>query len=64
LAATVKLTLPLPLPVAPELIVNQFALLVAAQVQPEPAVTLTVPVLALAAAFWLVALKLNVQPAD
>jgi len=37
---------PLPLPLAPALIVIHVALLVAAQLQPEPAVTLTEPVVA------------------
>jgi len=46
-AATLYLTVPFPLPLAPALIViHEMALLVAVQVQPEPAVTLTVPVVA------------------
>jgi len=36
----------LPLPLAPALIVSQVALLVAVQLQPVPAVTVTVPVVA------------------
>jgi hypothetical protein len=39
-------TTPLPLPLAPEAIVSQAALLVAVQLQPVPAVTVTVPVVA------------------
>jgi hypothetical protein len=44
LAATVKLTVPLPVPDAPEESVTNVALLVAVQVHPVPAVTGTVPV--------------------
>ena len=36
----------MPLPLAPALIVSQVALLVAVQLQPVPAVTVTVPVVA------------------
>jgi hypothetical protein len=43
-AATVKFTVPLPLPDAPAVIVTKFEELVAVQVQPVPAVTVTVPV--------------------
>ncbi len=38
----------MPLPLAPALIVSQVALLVAVQLQPVPAVTVTVPVVATA----------------
>ena len=44
LAATVKPTVPFPLPVAPDEIVMNVALLVAVHAQPEPAVTGTEPV--------------------
>jgi hypothetical protein len=37
---------PLPLPLAPALIVSQASLLVAVQLQPVPAVTVTLPVVA------------------
>jgi hypothetical protein len=44
LAPTEKLTVPLPLPLLPEEIVIQFALLAAVQLQPVDAVTTTLPV--------------------
>jgi hypothetical protein len=43
LRATAKLTVPLPVPLAPELIVIHESLLIACQPQPAGAVTLTVP---------------------
>ena len=43
LAATAYKTAPLPLPLAPDVIVNQAALLVAVQAQPAADVTVTVP---------------------
>jgi hypothetical protein len=42
--AALKLTVPFPVPLAPEVTVNHVALLVAVQVQPDWVVTLTVPV--------------------
>jgi hypothetical protein len=53
LAATLYATVPLPVPVAPEVMVSHDALLVAVHAQPDPLVTVTVPVLAVAGAFWL-----------
>ena len=53
-AATVKPTLPGPLPVAPLVIVAHEALLVAVQVQPAPVVTDTDPVAPAAGTAWLV----------
>jgi hypothetical protein len=50
LAATLKVTVPLPDPVAVPVTVSQLALLVAVHVQPAAAVTLTDPVLAVAGA--------------
>jgi hypothetical protein len=49
-AVTVNPTEPLPVPVAPDVIVTQPALLVAVQPQPPPALTFTEPVPPLAAA--------------
>jgi hypothetical protein len=43
-----KLTVPLPDPLSPEVIVTQFALLLAIQPHPIPAVRLTLPTLAAA----------------
>lgn len=43
-AATVNATLPFPVPLAPDVIESQLALLVAVQPQPLPAITLTEPV--------------------
>lgn len=54
LAATEKLTTPLPLPLAPLVMVRKLALLVAVHAQPLVAVTLMLPVLALALKLWLV----------
>jgi hypothetical protein len=51
LAATLNPTGPLPVPDAPDVTVNHGALLVAVHVQPAPAVTVTVPVVALAVTF-------------
>ena len=53
LAATEYSTVPLPLPLLPEVIVIQDALLVAAHVQPLAAVTATLPLAAAAARDWL-----------
>jgi hypothetical protein len=52
--ATEYPTVPLPDPLDPEVMVIQLALLEAVQVQPEVAVTLTVPVPPLAPKVWLV----------
>ena len=46
LAAIEKATAPLPVPLAPEMMVSQEALLVAVQLQPARVVTLELPVLA------------------
>ena len=63
LAAAVKATAPLPLPLAPEVIVSQFALLVAVQRQPPGEVTVTVPVPPAAATFCDVGAMLYEQAA-
>ncbi len=55
-AATVNATAPFPLPFAPDVIVIQLALLVAAHAQPEPAVTAMDPEPPLAPTDWLVGL--------
>jgi hypothetical protein len=44
LAAALKLTVPLPVPLAPAVTVSHVALLAAVHAQPVPAVTLTEPV--------------------
>src|SRR5256885_5972296 len=46
LRLTLRLPVPLPLPLSPALIVSQASLLVAVQLQPVPAVTATLPVVA------------------
>ena len=43
LGATVKITVPFPVPVAPDVTVIHGVLLTATQVQPAPAVTITLP---------------------
>ena len=53
LAATLNETDPFPVPLAPAVMVIHEALLAAVHVHPLPAVTLTVPALALAPTFWL-----------
>jgi hypothetical protein len=53
-AAIVKPTLPLPLPLAPLVMVTHEAPLVAFQAQPRPVVTDTLPVPPVAATDWLV----------
>ena len=53
-AATAYATVPLPLPLLPEVIVIQATLLLAVQAQPDAVVTFSVPVVALAATDWLV----------
>lgn len=63
-AATENPTVPLPLPVAPLEIVTHDAPLVAVQAQPAPVVTLTVPVLAVAATDWLAAEMLKEHDVD
>ena len=56
-AATLNPTEPFPLPEAPDVTVSHVgAVLTAVHEHPEPAVTATVPVLAVAATFWLVGL--------
>jgi len=55
-AATVKPTVPLPLPLAPDVIVTHAADVVAPQEQPAPAVTAIDPEPPLAAIDWLVGL--------
>jgi uncharacterized membrane protein len=62
LAATEKLTVPLPVPVAPAVMVIQASLLVAVQAQPAAAVTLVEPAPPAAAMVWLAGLMENVQP--
>jgi hypothetical protein len=62
LALTVNCTVPLPLPLAPPVIVIQATLLVAAQSQPVTVVTLTEPDPPLAVKNWLVGLMENEQP--
>ena len=52
LAATLNATAPVPLPVAPEEIVIQVALLAAVQKQPDAVSTLTEPLVALAGCVW------------
>jgi hypothetical protein len=65
LAATVKVTDPLPLPVAPEVTVIHCTLLAAVHAHPTAAVTVTgVPAPPVAARFWLVVSSVNVQVAD
>jgi hypothetical protein len=54
LAVKLKATVPLPVPLAPEVIVNQVAFLVAVHVQPALVVTLTVLDPALAPGFRMV----------
>ena len=61
-AAMLMPTVPLPLPLAPELIVIQLARLVAVQAQPDPAVTLTLVVLAPPPTDRLVGLTAKGQP--
>ena len=52
-AATLTPTDPFAVPVAPDVIAIHDSLLVAVHAQPEPAVTVTVPVVAAAPTFWL-----------
>ena len=59
LAATEKPTVPLPLPVAPEVIVIKDELLTAVHAQLPVDVTLTIPVLPEAPKFWLDGLRLK-----
>ena len=56
LAATEKLTVPLPLPLAPDVIVKKVAVLLAVQLQPGGAVTRKLPTSPVAAKLWLVGL--------
>ena len=53
LAATVKLTVSLPVPLTPDVMMIQGALLVAIHVQPPCAVTVTLPVPPLLVTAWL-----------
>ena len=62
LAAAVKLTVPLPLPVLPEVIVIHGELLAAVQVHPVDVVTVTLPVPPVALTFKLVGETVKVQP--
>ena len=63
LAAAVKLTVPFPVPVLPEVIVIHGELLVAVQVHPgEEVVTVTLPVPPAALTFKLVGVTVKVQP--
>ena len=62
-AATEYSTVPLPLPLLPDVIVIQLALLAAVQVQPVPAVTATLPVAALAVKDRLAGAMVYEQPA-
>ncbi len=62
LAATEKFVVPLPLPLAPAVMVIQAALLVAAHAQPVAVVTLTLLVPPEAVKVWLVGLMVNEQP--
>jgi hypothetical protein len=61
-AATENWVTPLPLPLAPEVIVIHVALLVAVHAQPVKAVTFTLPVPPLAMKLWVVGLMVNKQP--
>jgi hypothetical protein len=60
--ATVKLTVPSPLPLAPEVTVIQDALLFAVQAQPAPVVTLVDPFPPPAGTDWLSGDTVNAQP--
>ena len=62
-AATEYSTVPLPLPLLPDVIVIQLTLLAAVQVQPVPAVTATLPVAAVAVRDRLAGATVYVQPA-
>ena len=62
LAATVKFTVPLPVPLAPPVMVIQESLFVAVQVQPLPeGVTVKLPVPPAIGKFWLVGDNVKVQ---
>jgi hypothetical protein len=61
-AAAVKFTEPFPEPVAPDVIVSHGALLADVQLQPLPAVTLTLPDPPAPGASWLCADSPYVQP--
>ena len=54
LAATLKPTVPFPLPLVPEVIVSHDALLLAVHAHPLVVVTATLPLDAVSGAFWLV----------
>ena len=62
LAAAVKLTVPLPVPVLPEVIVIHGELLLAVQVHPAEVVTVTLPVPPAAFTFKSVGVTVKVQP--
>ncbi len=59
--ATVTLTVPSPVPLAPDVIVSHEALLVAVHGQVDPAETVTVTGPPLAATVWVVGATTNVQ---
>ena len=63
LAATLKLTVPAPLPLAPEVTVMNPALLTAVQLHPVAVVTARLPLPPAAEKFWLVGLMANEQAA-
>jgi hypothetical protein len=56
LAVALMPTVPLPLPLAPDVTLNHVSLLAAVHAHPVPAVTLTVPVPPAAVIAWLVGL--------
>ena len=61
LAATAKVTLPLPEPLLPAVTVIQASVLTAVQAHPGAAATAKVPVAAFAAAAWLLGVRVIVQ---
>jgi hypothetical protein len=61
LDATLNVTVPLPLPLAPEVIVTKLSLLVAVQLHPLGAVTLMLPVPPVALKLWLVGVSAETQ---
>src|SRR5688572_14578366 len=64
LAATVKLTVPLPVPDAPAVIVSHSSLLTAPQVQVPPVVTVTLPVPPALGTAWLIGAMVKAQGAS
>jgi hypothetical protein len=61
LPATEKVIVPLPLALAPEVMVTKLWLVAAVQLHPAGAVTLMLPVPPLVVKFWLVALSAETQ---